>query len=709
MVRRSRLLDDESRCAADACARGACADGCPPAPVDGDAGGYLVGLDHPAAVDAGLAGAKAAALARAAARGLPVLPGFVLTTASGGGPVETVREVRRSWCRLSGNGATPLVVRSSSTVEDGATSSMAGAFTSVLDVRGWDAFVEAVAEVRRSAGGHPMAVLVQPLLDAAVGGVLFGMDPVSGRRDRLVVEAVEGGPAQLVSGLVTATRQVLTHQGRLVEEQAGPGGHHLRRAERRSLASLAAATARAFGGPQDVEWAADARGRMWLLQSRPITSAAAFVPSGAARLGAGPVAETFPDRLATLEADLWVGPLRDGVAEALRLVGGTPAAALARSPVVTTVGGSVVADLDLLEPRRPRSMLGRLDPRPPGRRLVAAWRVGRLRRALPALATDAVRAVDADLAAVPALAQLDDAGLLTILRQSDSRLRALHGYEVLAGMLTPATPHTGPTAAAVALDRLGGRAAHAEPATEADHPVLLTLSAPAIGRAPTPPGAPGPAAGGGASIGSSVGDLPPREALRLRARWVQELTALAAAELGHRLHAAARLDAPLAVRHLRVDELAAVVDGQAPPPDLAARRGELDRPVAPLPAAFRLAVDRTPVADRPSGGATGGGRGAGGGRGSGPVTDLAGGAQPTEGTVLVVRTLEPTLAPYLPGLAGLVSETGSVLSHLAILARELGVPTVVGVEDARTRFPAGSVVIVDGATGEVAGLEEDPC
>jgi pyruvate,water dikinase len=74
----------------------------------------------------------------------------------------------------------------------------------------------------------------------------------------------------------------------------------------------------------------------------------------------------------------------------------------------------------------------------------------------------------------------------------------------------------------------------------------------------------------------------------------------------------------------------------------------------------------------------------------------------TEGGVLVVETLSPDLAAVLDGLAGLVSETGSMLSHLAILAREFRVPTVVGVANARQRFPEGTRVVVDGATGEVS-------
>jgi phosphohistidine swiveling domain-containing protein len=75
--------------------------------------------------------------------------------------------------------------------------------------------------------------------------------------------------------------------------------------------------------------------------------------------------------------------------------------------------------------------------------------------------------------------------------------------------------------------------------------------------------------------------------------------------------------------------------------------------------------------------------------------------------VLVVRTLDPGLAPLLPGLAGLVAETGSVLSHLAILAREFGVPTAVGIEGAVTRFPAGTTLAVDGTTGDVTIVGDD--
>lgn len=82
------------------------------------------------------------------------------------------------------------------------------------------------------------------------------------------------------------------------------------------------------------------------------------------------------------------------------------------------------------------------------------------------------------------------------------------------------------------------------------------------------------------------------------------------------------------------------------------------------------------------------------------------GAPPAD-AILVTRTLDPSLAPLLPRLSGLVAETGSVLSHLAILAREFGVPTVVEVPDAVARFGSGSRLFVDGSSGEVRAIDAE--
>ncbi len=80
-----------------------------------------------------------------------------------------------------------------------------------------------------------------------------------------------------------------------------------------------------------------------------------------------------------------------------------------------------------------------------------------------------------------------------------------------------------------------------------------------------------------------------------------------------------------------------------------------------------------------------------------------------DGSVLVVDHLDPRLAGIVPRLAGLVAETGNPLSHLAILAREHGVPVVVGLAHATTTLSAGDQVVVDGQTGRVEVVDRtDP-
>jgi signal transduction protein with GAF and PtsI domain len=70
-----------------------------------------------------------------------------------------------------------------------------------------------------------------------------------------------------------------------------------------------------------------------------------------------------------------------------------------------------------------------------------------------------------------------------------------------------------------------------------------------------------------------------------------------------------------------------------------------------------------------------------------------------------VTALDPGIAGWLPRLHGLVAETGSVLSHIAILAREAGVPTVVGAAGVMQRFSPGDEV-VKGVTGTAELADE---
>lgn len=71
------------------------------------------------------------------------------------------------------------------------------------------------------------------------------------------------------------------------------------------------------------------------------------------------------------------------------------------------------------------------------------------------------------------------------------------------------------------------------------------------------------------------------------------------------------------------------------------------------------------------------------------------------GAVLVARILHPHLAPLLAQAAAVVVEEGSLLQHATTLAREFGVPAVVGLRDATTLLKDGELLEVDGATGVV--------
>jgi rifampicin phosphotransferase len=660
----------------------------PPGSADRSEERDVLWLDEEPARHPGLAGAKAANLASAIARGLPVVIGFVVSTrAVRDHPHRPPDAVRAAWRQLSGEGTAAVVVRSSSPGEDLAASSMAGVFDSVIDVHGWEELAASYGQVVHSAGGGPMAVLVQRMVRPRHGGVLFGADPVTGRRDHRVIAAVDGGPHRLMAGEVAGRRVVVDRVGR-VRSTDGDEEPDLSLRQRRALLRLGDQAAELFGAPQDIEWAIDVDGRVVLLQSRPITAIAAEATGPL--LGPGPVAETFPTPLTRLEQDLWVPPLREATAAALTLTGSAGRRHVDGSPIVTVVDAQVVVDLELVgDAGSPGGLLQVLDPRPRLRRLGAAWRVGRLRGALGALAARLLAEIDDELAAVPPLDLLSDDDLLRLLHNAGGYLRALHGHEVLAGALLAVDGTDTGAAAGLRALAAARRAGWSDEDAIARTPVVLALVPPTVGIRPPLPAldgvAPHPA--------DAPSDLAPREALRLRVRWVHELTRQVVRELGHRLVKRGILDDLEAVAHLGHDDLERAVRG------LAATVRPVDAPPrpTPLPARFRLATDRTVVSEEVGGS----GVGAGGGRGAGPVAHAA----PEAGDVLVVRTLDPGLAPLLGRLGGLVAETGSPLSHLAILAREQGVPVVVASPGARTRFEPGTVVVVDGRTGTVA-LEE---
>ncbi|MCL4180740.1 MAG: hypothetical protein KJ072_23705 [Verrucomicrobia bacterium] len=276
-----------------------------------------------------LVGGKTANLGRMLRAGLPVPSGFCVTTAAFGDFLASCSErdelraglrsrhafagdqptfqlsqqavpllsespmppaveaaVLKAWRESGEDGA--YAVRSSATVKDTADHSFAGQFESFLNVRGRDALLAAIrkcwlslfservlayqAKNGRSPEQTAMAVIVQEMVPAEAAGVLFTVDPVGGKANRMIIEAVPGLGDRLVSGQVNPESLVLEKPSlRLLNRQATTAAPCLTDSMARKLGALALEVERLFGQPQDIEWAVHGD-RVFLLQSRPVTA-----------------------------------------------------------------------------------------------------------------------------------------------------------------------------------------------------------------------------------------------------------------------------------------------------------------------------------------------------------------------------------------------------------------------------------------------------
>lgn len=76
-----------------------------------------------------------------------------------------------------------------------------------------------------------------------------------------------------------------------------------------------------------------------------------------------------------------------------------------------------------------------------------------------------------------------------------------------------------------------------------------------------------------------------------------------------------------------------------------------------------------------------------------------------QGEILVASTTNVGWTPLFPRAAAIITDIGAPLSHAAIVARELGIPAVVGCGNATTRLKTGDRVLVDGGQGVVHILD----
>jgi len=208
-----------------------------------------------------------------------------------------------------------------------------------------------------------------------------------------------------------------------------------------------------------------------------------------------------------------------------------------------------------------------------------------------------------------------------------------------------------------------------------------------------------------------------REALRLARARMLGMARGAYRALGALLAREGLLDAADDVFWLGADEVSGLVRGHAldpdPRPAVAARKEAWRRFAARRPAHRVVThgiVMARPFPEEPAAGGGGDavlrGTGCCPGVARGParvVTD-AFAAAPARGEVLVAPSTDPGWIFLMASAAALVSERGNPLSHTAIVGRELGVPTVVGVEGAAALLHDGEPLEVDGAAGTVQRL-----
>jgi len=126
---------------------------------------------------------------------------------------------------------------------------------------------------QRRGGPKPsMAVLVQRMIDPVAAGVGFTAHPVTGIRDQAVVTAVPGLGEALVSGRGAAEEWIIEAGVATPMRLRAEAESVLTAAQALAVAALARRVAYRRGRPQDIEWAIDLDQRLWLLQARPMTA-----------------------------------------------------------------------------------------------------------------------------------------------------------------------------------------------------------------------------------------------------------------------------------------------------------------------------------------------------------------------------------------------------------------------------------------------------
>ncbi len=181
----------------------------------------------------------------------------------------------------------PKAVRSSAVSEDGVNASFAGQFETYLHLDGYheikDAIIKCIKATRSERvqeyatnlsedADLRISVILQNMVNAKVAGVVFSVDPVTGRRDQIVINAVKGHGEGLVSGVKDAIHYKIFRSGSNIREQVKKQGDLLSEHLISEILDASKKAEEHLGFPVDMEWAIDEEEELHWLQVRPVTT-----------------------------------------------------------------------------------------------------------------------------------------------------------------------------------------------------------------------------------------------------------------------------------------------------------------------------------------------------------------------------------------------------------------------------------------------------
>lgn len=708
--------------------------------------------------DASEVGGKAASLGALLADGARVPEGVVLPVSFAGASPDARESALADAVAALVRG--PFAVRSSGVAEDGAEHSFAGMYETVLDVAAEDlpAAVDrclASATTARVADydpndGAPMAVLIQRMVRPVAAGIALTADPITGNRQTCVVTAVRGLGERLVSGAAIGDEWIVTDgraTARRQPERAVDGP------QVEAVAAEARRIAAARGVPQDIEWAIEGDGTLWILQARPMTALPPDVSWDPPSPGAYTRNLRFGEWISEPVTPLFESWLLTAMEERTHAFYLAEIGQRIPRPYHVIVHGWYFYTLNWATPgafaRNFPNMLWHLIRSP---RKVAGINPGTVRHSVPIMertwradvrpryraAVDSAegRVEQLPVSELPSL--IDE--LADLAGEYFGWVTALAGagYKLEVTLAQFYRRHLAPTIGGSHLPLLTGFESPTDPARHAvasldwwhaPGPRAVSPTDPAADHAALVETRRSAERAAFAALASSprrhrtfrrlLADA--QHLVPLREEQVAELTIAwpvmrrAVQRIGEALAARGAIAEPDDVFFLTRDEvLTGLGEGAAAVVETPARRSahaQHARLVPPLfigrvhPMLRKLMDGMTgALGAAPSKSAIVSGTPASPGRAVGAVRVIHGPDQFDElldGEILVAPLTAPAWTPLFHRAAAVVTDVGSSASHASIIAREYGIPAVVGCGDATARLVTGMRVTVDGGTGNV--------